>query len=59
MKRNEDFRNALGEPDEYFQQSVMDTLNQLNRQAERENRRTVMRDPSPCSSPVPEPRSTV
>ena len=38
MKRNEDFRNALGEPDEYFQQSVMDTLNQLNRQAERESR---------------------
>ena len=38
MKRNEDFRSALGEPDEYFQQSVMDTLNQLNRQAERENR---------------------
>ena len=38
MKRNEDFRNALGEPDEYFQQSVMDTLNQLNRRAERESR---------------------
>ena len=38
MKRNEDFRKALGEPDEYFRQSVIDTLDQLNMQAEKESR---------------------
>ncbi len=38
MKRNEDFRKALGQPDEYFRQSVIDTLDQLNTQAEKENR---------------------
>ena len=38
MKRNEDFRNALGQPDEYFRQSVIDTLDQLNMQAEQEKR---------------------
>ena len=38
MKRNEDFRNALGQPDEYFRQSVIDTLDQLNMQAEKEKR---------------------
>ena len=38
MKRNEDFRKALGQPDEYFRQSVIDTLDQLNRQAEKESR---------------------
>ena len=38
MKRNEDFRNALGQPDEYFRQSVMDTLQQLNAQARQEDR---------------------
>ena len=38
MKRNEDFRKALGQPDEYFRQSVIDKLDQLNRQAEKENR---------------------
>ena len=34
MKRNADFRNALGQPDEYFRQSVLDTLNDLNREAD-------------------------
>ena len=38
MKRNEDFRKALGQPDEYFRRSVIDTLDQLNRQAEKESR---------------------
>ena len=38
MKRNEDFRNALGQPDEYFRQSVIDTLDQLNMQVEKEKR---------------------
>jgi len=38
MKRNEDFRKALGEPDEYFRQSVIDTLDQLNIQAEKKSR---------------------
>ncbi len=38
MKRNEDFRKALGQPDEYFRQSVIDTLDQLNMQAEKESR---------------------
>lgn len=33
MKRNEDFRKALGQPDDAFQNTVMDTLNQLNREA--------------------------
>ncbi|MBR5959826.1 MAG: hypothetical protein IKZ98_02430 [Clostridia bacterium] len=35
MKRNEDFKKALGEPDAYFRQSVIDTLDQLNSQAEK------------------------
>ena len=38
MKRNADFRNALGQPDEYFQQTVIDTLDELNRKAETEKR---------------------
>ena len=38
MKRNEDFKKALGQPDEYFRQSVIDTLDQLNMQAEKESR---------------------
>ena len=38
MKRNADFRNALGQPDEYFQQTVIDTLDELNRKAEKEKR---------------------
>ena len=38
MKRNEDFRKALGQPDAYFRQSVIDTLDQLNMQAEQEKR---------------------
>lgn len=38
MKKNADFRNALGQPDEYFRQSVIDTLNELNREAEQEKR---------------------
>ena len=38
MKRNEDFRKALGQPDAYFRQSVIDTLDQLNMQAEKEKR---------------------
>ena len=38
MKRNADFRNALGQPDEYFRQSVLDTLNNLNREADKVRR---------------------
>ena len=38
MKSNKDFRNALGQPDEYFEQAVLDTLDQLNRQEKRESR---------------------
>ena len=38
MKRNADFRNALGQPDEYFRQSVLDTLNDLNREADKVRR---------------------
>ena len=38
MKRNADFRNALGQPDDIFRQSVIDTLTELNQQAERETR---------------------
>lgn len=38
MKRNADFRNALGQPDEYFQQTVINTLDELNRKAETEKR---------------------
>ena len=32
MKRNEDFRQALGQPDDDFRNTVMDTLNELNRE---------------------------
>ena len=38
MKRNADFRNALGQPDDIFRQSVIDTLTELNHQAEKETR---------------------
>ena len=38
MKSNEDFRNALGQPDEYFEQAVLETLDQLNRQTKKESR---------------------
>ena len=38
MKSNEDFRNALGQPDEYFEQAVLETLDQLNRQDKKESR---------------------
>ena len=55
MKRNEDFRNALGQPDEYFRQAVLDTLDQLNTQAEKENRpqgRTYIRFACACAAMV-------
>ena len=38
MKSNEDFRKALGEPDEYFESTVLQTLDRLNRQEESESR---------------------
>ena len=38
MKSNEDFRNALGQPDEYFEQAVLETLDQLKRQEKKESR---------------------
>lgn len=53
MKKNADFRNALGQPDEYFRQSVIDTLNELNREAEKEKRlsaRPVFRTVCACAA---------
>ncbi len=53
MKKNADFRNALGQPDEYFRQSVIDTLNELNREAEQEKRpsaRPVFRTVCACAA---------
>ena len=38
MKSNEDFRKALGEPDEYFESAVLQTLDRLNQQEESESR---------------------
>ena len=38
MKSNEDFRKALGQPDEYFESAVLQTLDSLNRQDENESR---------------------
>ncbi len=38
MKRNADFRDALGQPDDIFQQAVIDTLTELNHQAARKSR---------------------
>lgn len=38
MKSNEDFRKVLGEPDEYFESAVLQTLDRLNRQEESESR---------------------
>ena len=38
MKRNADFRDALGQPDDIFQQAVIDTLTELNHQAAEESR---------------------
>ena len=55
MKRNEDFRNALGQPDEYFRQAVLDTLDQLNTQAEKDSRpqgRTYIRFACACAAMV-------
>ena len=55
MKRNEDFRNALGQPDEYFRQSVLNTLNELNRQAEqrrRPERKPVLRFACACAAVI-------
>ena len=53
MKRNADFRNALGQPDEYFRQSVIDTLNELDREAEKKKRpsaRPVFRTVCACAA---------
>ncbi len=38
MKSNEDFRKALGEPDEYFESAVLQTLDRLNQHEESESR---------------------